>query len=110
MDTKKNGTDSERLPEGKEGAGAQQDGPHSIQAGHTQRREKSLSQKSQPRRANDHQKAVSGTKQHGPADEVGHDAGGNEGSKRQNIDERRSAGTGKEAGDIGDQRGRSRTE
>ena len=57
---------------------------------------------------NDHQKTVSGKKQHGPEDKVGQDAGGNEGSKGQNIDPRRSTGTGKEPGDIGDYRGRSR--
>ena len=57
---------------------------------------------------NDHQKTVSGKKQHGPADKVGQDAGGNEGSKGQNVDSRRSTGTGKEPGDIGDYRGRSR--
>ena len=57
---------------------------------------------------NDHQKTVSGKKQHGPDDKVGQDAGGNEGSKGQNVDARRSTGTGKEPGDIGDDRGRSR--
>jgi hypothetical protein len=57
---------------------------------------------------NDHQKTVSGKKQHGPDDKVGQDAGGNAGSKGQNVDARRSAGTGKEPGDIGDDRGRSR--
>jgi hypothetical protein len=31
----------ERVPEGKEGGGAHQEGPHSIQAGQTQRREES---------------------------------------------------------------------
>jgi serine/threonine protein kinase len=51
---------------------------------------------------------VSGKKQHGPEDKVGQDAGGNEGSKGQNVDSRRSTGTGKEPGDIGDNRGRSR--
>jgi hypothetical protein len=59
-------------------------------------------------RQNDHQKAVSGKKQHGPEEKVGQDAGGNEGSKGQNVDSRRTSGTGKEPGDIGDQRGRSR--
>jgi hypothetical protein len=57
---------------------------------------------------NDHQKTVSGKKQHGPEDKVGQDAGGNQGSKGQNVDSRRSSGTGKEPGDIGDSRGRSR--
>ena len=55
-----------------------------------------------------HQKSVSGKKQHGPDDKIGHDAGGNQGSKGQNIDARRSTGTGREPGDIGDYRGRSR--
>ncbi len=59
-------------------------------------------------RADSHQKTVSGKKQHGPDDKVGADAGGNEGSKGQNVDSRRSTGTGKEPGDIGDSRGRSR--
>jgi hypothetical protein len=40
---------------------------------------------------------------------VRHDAGGNEGSKGQNVDSRRSTGTGKEPRDTGDYRGRSRT-
>lgn len=62
-----------------------------------------------PNSANDHQKTVSGKKQHGPDDEVGQDAGGNEGSKGQNIDPRRSTGTGKEPGDVGDYRDRSRS-
>lgn len=34
---------------------------------------------------NDHQKMVSGKNQRGPADKVGKDAGGNEGSKGQNY-------------------------
>jgi len=34
---------------------------------------------------NDHQKTVSGKKQRGPADKLGKDAGGNEGSKGQNF-------------------------
>ena len=57
---------------------------------------------------NDHQKTVSGKKQHGPDDKTGHDAGGNAGSKGQNVDPRRSTGTGTEPSDVGDQRGRSR--
>jgi hypothetical protein len=61
-----------------------------------------------PDSVNDHQKTVSGKEQHGPDDKVGQDAGGNEGSKAQNVDSRRSTGTGKEPGDIGDDRGRSR--
>ena len=74
----------------------------------TARREHSQSEKDTPTSANDHQKTVSGKKQHGPDDKVGHDEGGNEGSKGQNIDPRRSTGTGKEPGDLGDYRGRSR--
>jgi hypothetical protein len=62
----------------------------------------------QPSSVNDHQKTVSGKKQHGPDDKVGRDAGGNEGSKGQNVDARRSGGAGKQPGDIGDERGRSR--
>jgi hypothetical protein len=61
-----------------------------------------------PTSTNDHQKTVSGKKQHGPEDRVAQDAGGNAGSKGQNVDLRRSTGTGKEPGDIGDNRGRSR--
>jgi hypothetical protein len=81
---------------------------HSVQAGQSQRREQSEPEKNKPDFANDHQKTVSGKKQHGPEDKVGQDAGGNEGSKGQNVDGRRSTGTGKEPGDIGDYRGRSR--
>ena len=40
---------------------------------------------------NDHQKTVQGKNQRGPADKVGRDAGGNEGSKGQNA---RSGGSG----------------
>ena len=98
-----------RRPEGKEGAGAHQEGRNSVQAGQTQRREESEPQKGQPSSVNDHQKTVSGKKQHGPDDKVGRDAGGNEGSKGQNLDARRSGGTGKQPSDIGDDRGRSRT-
>jgi hypothetical protein len=47
---------------------------------------------------NDHQKTVSGQNQRGPADKVGKDAGGNEGSKGQN---RRSAGSAKGRASIG---------
>ena len=53
---------------------------------------------------NDHQKTVSGQKQHGPSDKVGRDGGGNAGSKGQNIDPRNARGTGQEPGDIGDER------
>jgi hypothetical protein len=105
---KKQNTEPNRRPEGKEGAGSHQEGRHSIQTGHSQRRERSEPEKGKPSSANDHQKTVSGKKQHGPQDRVGHDAGGNEGSKGQNTDSRRSVGTGKEPGDIGDNRGRSR--
>jgi hypothetical protein len=96
----------DRRPEGKEGAGSHQEGRHSVQAGQTQRRERSEPEQSKP--DSDHQKTVSGKKQHGPEDKVSADAGGNEGSKGQNVDSRRSTGTGREPGDIGDNRGRSR--
>ena len=44
---------------------------------------------------NDHQKTVSGKNQHGPADKVGKDAGGNKGSKGQNLrDDSETAGKG----------------
>ena len=89
MGAEKQNTEPNRRPEGKEGAGSEPE-------------------KGKPSSANDHQKTVSGKKQHGPQDRVGHDAGGNEGSKGQNTDSRRSVGTGKEPGDIGDNRGRSR--
>jgi hypothetical protein len=108
MSTNKKDTRRERRPEGKEGAGAHQEGRNSVQAGQTQRREKSEPQKGQPTSLNEHQKTVSGKKQHGPDDKVGRDAGGNEGSKGQNV-ARRSGGTGKQPSDIGDERGRSRT-
>jgi hypothetical protein len=107
--TIKNDTHPERRPEGKEGAGAHQEGRDSADAGQTQRREKSEPQKDQPSSMNDHQKIVSGKKQHGPDEKIGHDAGGNGGSKGQNVDARRSGGTGKQPSDIGDERGRSRT-
>jgi len=108
MAADKGNTQPERRPEGKEGAGAHQEGRNSIQAGQTQRREQSEPEKNKPDSVNDHQKTVSGKKQHGPEDKVGQDAGGNESSKGQNVDPRRSTGTGKEPGDIGDDRGRSR--
>jgi hypothetical protein len=107
MNAKHENAHPDRRPEGKEGAGAHQEGKHSVQAGQHQRRGNSP-EKSQPDSANGHQKTVSGKKQHGPESQVGRDAGGNEGSKGQNLDSRRSAGTGKEPGDIGDARGRSR--
>ena len=108
MGAEKENTHLERRPEGKEGAGSHQEGKHSIQAGQSQRREDSEPEQSEPNFVNDHQKTVSGKKQHGPDDKVDQDAGGNEGSKGQNVDARRSTGTGKEPGDIGDNRGRSR--
>ena len=54
---------------------------------------------------NDHQKTVQGKNQKGPENKVGRDAGGNEGSKGQNVDPRREGGTGREPGDAGDERG-----
>ncbi len=47
---------------------------------------------------NDHQKTVSGKKQHGPADKIGKDAGGAYGSRGQN---RRSASSAKGAASVG---------
>lgn len=47
---------------------------------------------------NDHQKTVSGKKQHGPADKIGKDAGGAYGSRGQN---RRSAGSAKGTASVG---------
>ena len=109
MGAEKRNTNPERRPEGKEGAGSHQEGKHSVQAGQTQRREHSEPEQRKPNSVNDHQKTVSGKKQHGPDDKLGHDASGNEGSKGQNVDSRRSRGTGKASGDVGDDRGRSRT-
>lgn len=109
METARKTHRARQRPAGKNGAGAHQAGRHSKQAGQTQRREHSDPENSKERSANDHQKTVSGKKQHGPDDKVGRDAGGNRGSKGQNIDPRRSTGTGSEPGDIGDYRGRSRT-
>jgi hypothetical protein len=109
MSTNNDDAHLERRPEGKEGAGAHQEGRNSVQAGQTQRREESVPQKNQPSSVNDHQKTVSGKKQHGPNDKVGRDGGGNKGSKGQNVDARRSEGTGTQPNDIGDERGRSRT-
>src|SRR5688572_7298745 len=108
MGAEKDNTHPERRPEGKEGAGSHQEGKHSVQARPTQRREHSEPEQSKPNSVNEHQKTVSGKKQHGPEDKVGADARGNEGSKGQNVDSRRSTGTGTEPGDIGDTRGRSR--
>ena len=47
---------------------------------------------------NDHQKTVSGKKQHGPADKIGKDAGGAYGSRGQN---QRSASSVKGAASVG---------
>ena len=47
---------------------------------------------------NDHQKAVSGKKQHGPTDKIGKDAGGADGSRGQN---RRSASSAKGTASVG---------
>jgi hypothetical protein len=47
---------------------------------------------------NDHQKTVSGKKQHGPADKIGKDAGGVSGSRGQN---RRSASSARGAASVG---------
>ena len=108
MGADKENTQPERRPEGKEGAGSHQEGKNPVQAGQSRRREHSEPEKNRPDSANDHQKTVSGKKQHGPKESIDRDAGGNEGSKGQNVDARRSTGTGKEPGDIGDYRGRSR--
>jgi hypothetical protein len=108
MGAEKETTDPERQPEGEERAGSHQKDKHSVHAGHTQRREHSEPEQSKPNSVHHHQKTVSGKKQHGPQDKVGQDAGGNEGSKGQNVDSRRSTDTGKEPGDIGDNRGRTR--
>ena len=62
--------------------------------------------KNAPAIDNDHQKTVQGKNQKGPAEKAGRDAGGNAGSKGQNVDSRREDhGTGKQPGDIGDERG-----
>src|SRR5437762_12118214 len=102
MSANKNDTHLDERPAGKEGAGAHQEGRNSVQAGQTQRREESEPQKGRPSSVNDHQKTVSGKKQHGPDDKVGRNTGGNAGSKGQNIDARRSGGTGKQPSDSGD--------
>jgi hypothetical protein len=46
-----------RRPEGEEGAGAHQEGRHSVQAGQTQRREQSPPEKSRPESAEDNKHA-----------------------------------------------------
>jgi len=81
MGAEQENTHRGRRPEGKEGAGSHQEGKHSIQAGQSQRREHSEPEQGKPNAVNDHQKTVSGKKQHGPDDKVDQDAGGNEGSK-----------------------------
>ena len=81
MGADKANTQPERRPEGKEGAGSHQEGKNSVQAGQSQRRAHSEPEKNKPNSANDHQKTVSGKKQHGPDDKVGQNAGGNEGSQ-----------------------------
>jgi hypothetical protein len=50
---------------------------------------------------NDHQKSVSGKKQHGPADKIGKDAGGAYGSRGQNhrVTSAASVGSHKPGGD-----------
>lgn len=53
-------TQSERRPQGKEGAGSHQEGKNSVQAGQSQRRERSEPEKNKPDSPNDHQKTVSG--------------------------------------------------
>jgi hypothetical protein len=108
MGADKENTRQERRPVGKEGAGSHQEGKNPVQAGQSQRRERSEPEQNKRDSTNDHQKTVSGKKQHGPEENVDQDAGGNEGSKGQNVDARRSTGTGKEPGDSGDYRGRSR--
>jgi hypothetical protein len=100
MSTNQNDSHPERRLEGKEGAGAHQEGRDCVDAGQTQRREQSEPQKDQRSSVNDHQKTVSGKKQHGHDEKIGRDAGGNEGSKGQNVDARRSGGTGKQPSDI----------
>ena len=83
MAANKEDTQPERRPEGKEGAGSHQEGKNSVQTGYSQRRGRSEPENNQPDSTNDHQKTASGKKQHGPEDQVGQDAGGNEGSKGQ---------------------------
>jgi len=105
------GSKTRNRPEGKEGAGAHQQGRGSEQAGQTNRRAQQDDQKHERtmrqadnrgdddkarggdtgrRSENDHQKTVQGKNQQGPDDKIGRDVGrGNEGSKGQNIDSRR---------------------
>jgi hypothetical protein len=44
---------NDRRVEGEEGAGAHQEGPHSVQAGQTQRREQGTPENSRPKEAGD---------------------------------------------------------
>jgi hypothetical protein len=81
MSTNQNNTHPEARPERTGGAGAHQEGPNSVESSQTQRRDASGPQKGQPSSLNDHQKTVSGKKQHGPDDKAGRDAGGNKGSR-----------------------------
>jgi hypothetical protein len=50
---------------------------------------------------NDHQKTVQGKNQRGPADKVGRDAGGHEGSRGQNVRGGLSGSTGKNGPSVG---------
>ena len=50
---------------------------------------------------NEHQKTVSGKKQHGPDDKIGQDAGGNQGSKGQNFRGDGSSGPNNASGSVG---------
>ncbi len=54
---------------------------------------------------NDHQKAVQGKNQRGPGEKVGRSAGGNEGSRGQNVDARKVHKGKRESEDLGDERG-----
>ena len=101
-------THPDRQPEGKEGAGSHQEGKYSVQAGHTQRRAHAEREQRQPDSANDHQTTISGKREHGPEDKVGRDAGANDGSKSRHMESGRPSGTGREPGDIGDNRRRTR--
>jgi hypothetical protein len=75
MGVNKENSQPERRPEGKEGAGSHQEGKNPVQAGQSQRREHSEPEKNKSDSTNDHQKTVSGKKQHGPEDNVDQDAG-----------------------------------
>src|SRR4029453_2188712 len=84
MGAGKENTQPERRPEGKEGAGSHQEGKNPVQTGQSQRRERSEPEQNKGDSTKDHQKTVSGKKQHGREENVDQDAGGNEGSKGQN--------------------------